>query len=323
MKCHLVVLFRFPDALSLKPAWIIIEKIADSAALLVSDLEHFLHRESLKLDPEECSDTLDNVFYCNLKTPIHCSNCGHLGSSHAGSQYFERIMNDEIIAFVRNHVSDMLVKLYHHLHNEALNLHNEALDEVARRRRETWRECFSILYKKQRTPGNSYKKSDSETYLVGPVGERPLHVCALLAARYKEEFKSHGSSIAEGIFEGMKLFLNQNENENEIEGLVTYGRDYCAAVGRYLNKNDDWGKLEKLKLKLPMLEDIKRWYKARCTNKGGKNWAAHEAHLKAIVMKGLYQGETLIFPFIACDHADAVRWFLDKFSSTTTVNSLG
>jgi hypothetical protein len=292
----------------MKPAWIIIECIADSARLLASDLSNKLFSS----EPEDCSDTLDDEFY--REKPMHCSNCCQLDHSH--ETYFEEVINDEIKKFVCKHVSDMLNMLYRHLKSEEVEVPcNAAPGSHGNQRYDAWRECFSTLYKKQSTSG---KKSNSEAYLVGPVGERPLHVCALLAARFKGELKNHGSSIADGIFDGMKSFLDDQKYADEV--LVPYGRDYCAAVGRYLEKDENWSKLEDLKL--PMVEDLKRWYKARCAGKKGKNWEAHQAHIKAIVSKGLYQGETLIFPFIASEHADAVKWFVDKFSTPATHNAL-
>ena len=62
-----------------------------------------------------------------------------------------------------------------------------------------------------------------------------------------------------------------------------------------------------------MEEDLAEWYYQRLVVSSSKS----KKHIRAMVVKGLYEGETLLFPFIASGNLDAVRWLL-RFPEETT-----
>jgi hypothetical protein len=67
------------------------------------------------------------------------------------------------------------------------------------------------------------KKLYSDKKLVGPVGERPIHVCALAAAKYQDL----DQDMTEGILDGIRLYIDK-----EKKLYCPYGKDYCGAVGQ-------------------------------------------------------------------------------------------
>jgi hypothetical protein len=210
----------------------------------------------------------------------------------------------------------VLKALYTRLDDEAKHIETQhrASGEEAR---SSFRKCMKDLY-----------RGDS---IVGPLGERPLHVCALMAARFRGEPEKCGIHIAEGIVDGMQRFLRVEEGRWKHEVYSQYGKDYIAAVGSFIDnihegkqslRFQDWfdrlrreiTKLNPSLLKLPMMEDLARWYYQRLVASIPKS----KSHIRSMVVKGLYEGETLLFPFVASGNLDAVRWLLRFQPEETT-----
>jgi hypothetical protein len=179
-----------------------------------------------------------------------------------------------------------------------------------------------------------YSDNDSKDpiYIVGPVGERPIHSCAFAVAKHrsmKEDF------IADGILDGMQQYVKEMHRSKFYE---EYGKDYCAAVGCFLWKkfgkvqefpglhpssylntseldmcNDDRNKLvlkaiqgprtppikgEDLWQFLPYIRQVIMWLR-----KNGDSY---------ITRLGIYEGETPHFALIACCDKAAVEWFIKE-----------
>ncbi len=156
--------------------------------------------------------------------------------------------------------------------------------------------------------------------IVGPVGERPLHVCALSAYRFGHvDFEGTGNYLSEGIVQGMMDYINEqsavyqaagNENEDRRrEDTVQYGKDYCAAVGTFLLKNEShtWGKApisrQKERNFPPFWAHICKWKRAHLRSRSLKlrNCCASVPlrYATSLVSSGIYEGETILFPLIA------------------------
>ena len=198
----------------------------------------------------------------------------------------------EIVRMVKKAVCYLLDKLYKTKKNPEFP--------------EKWEYCYRRLY----------PEVDSAHGIspVGPVGERPIHVCALLAARYRTNSLESSETgldipngmvqgyVAQGIVEAMKQFLDCDDWK--AEAWEPYGKDYCAALASYFHKNE---KVEEFPI--PFMKEIKQWYDER------KNPAnllpGDDNHIRATTLNGLYEGETILFPFVASGNLDAVDWLLN------------
>ena len=177
--------------------------------------------------------------------------------------------------------------------------------------------CYLLdkLYENLRNPEfpDNYRRL-YENSPVGPVGERPIHVCALLAARYRasslelSETGLHISNgmvqgyVAQGIVQGMKRFLDSDDWKHE--AWKPYGKDYCAALASYFHKNE-----KEEELPIPFMKEIKLWYNER--KKPANLLPGDDNHIRATTLNGLYEGETILFPFVASGNLDAVDWLLN------------
>ena len=142
-------------------------------------------------------------------------------------------------------------------------------------------------------------------YAVGPFGERPVHVCALLAARYRSEPSS--GYIADGIAEGMKRFLDIEEYGRY--AFESYGKHYSAAVGCWIARNKGTTK------DLPFFDLIRQWYDSQLPETEAKARSARTPpsfHTWSTVCCGLFEGESVLFPFVASRDTETVAWLLRK-----------
>jgi hypothetical protein len=197
--------------------------------------------------------------------------------------------DNSIRDFVSKHVKTILDKLYKQLQEEETELRNESCKEK--------RDYFKV-----------WMRSLYPDHLVGPLGERPLHVCALTAARYRlgGDAEGYGVQISEGIVQGIQSFHESEPlgRQNESELRVAYGKDYVAAAVSLIDtKNESMG--------FPFMDDLKDWWRAKhhpdCL---GMNSVKSESE-RSVDTLGLFEGETLFFPFIASGDEEAVRWLID------------
>ncbi len=216
-----------------------------------------------------------------------------------------RKRDDGIRNFVGTHVMHVLEKLYDQLHLE------EANPEPKVAGKGSW---MRHLYPDGRIPG--------------PLGERPLHVCALMAARFRlggSDTGVYGVQIADGIVQGIKTFHESGDSnrqnsdskqqselraaKRQSEVRAAYGKDYVAAVGTLVMKVPS---VSQVKL-MPFMEDLIEW----CDTKNHVSLNQDDPdfhrkyHINVMLRMGLYEGETLFFPFIASGDDKAVKWLIN------------
>ena len=143
---------------------------------------------------------------------------------------------------------------------------------------------------------------------VGPLGERPLHICALHAARLRGGKGDSDRNIAAGIVRGMINFLKRNKDEL----FVPYGKHYTAALGcciaRMAAKKKEADQSFPVQ-KLPFFDLVRRWHDKRvhsCAHEGHKP----SFHVWSTVCCGSYEGESLLFFFIASKDEEAIKLLL-------------
>jgi hypothetical protein len=212
----------------------------------------------------------------------------------------------EMTDFVKNHVHDMLVLLYSRIrqleHQLEHLMKNPSQTDGART------EHVAVIWMKE-----LLKTSDQVPAfrISGPVGERPIHVCALSAHRFVGvDFKGHGNYMKDGILGGIVQFISDSGQDHQNEVYAEYGKDYCALLGSYIYRElqdqanaISAGSVWKERTSLPPFFDtVQRWY--------DKNFSVAQPTLqmKQSVTVGLYEGETIVFPLIAAGDAKNLNW---------------
>jgi hypothetical protein len=232
---------------------------------------------------------------------------------HTDSNGDETIFFNDLVTFVENHTYTMLVALYLHIQEQETRLQklmepNSDLAEKA--------EDVEIWMKEL------LKNPDSKPLrLFGPVGERPIHVCALSAYRFEGvDFKGQGNYMKKGILQGIRKYLEGADGGRKDEMYAEYGKDYCALLGTYINgiraKSGKWAKATWTvsKMKPPFWKTVKRWHTKNFDSKSSTE------QMKQSVTVGLYEGETIMCPLIATGDVDNLNWVLDLESEKDEVD---
>jgi hypothetical protein len=143
----------------------------------------------------------------------------------------KRQRTEAIASFVATHVLKLLDILYTDLANAEQFLSQHDLGH--RRALDPCRAYFFSLYSAESDGGTSTNALDGFR-LVGPLGERPLHICMFRADDWEEVDgeDGYGSGVKQGILDAVKAFIERGRFPQEI--VVPYGKDYCAAVGSLL-----------------------------------------------------------------------------------------
>jgi hypothetical protein len=294
--------------LSFQPAWTLIELIKSHA----------------ELHAVEFSSGLET--FANQENQINSTQC-----------------KAYLVEFVASHIKKMLDTLYKQIHEEEeRELPNE---ESAKSFEGVERHWFINLYQLS-VEGNQLpqstvtgdqqpqaastvgqqphavatgeKKPERCTItVVGPLGERPLHVCALSRHRFGAiDFEGQGNYFAEGIEKGIQAYIKGVMVTKDTWKEVTrpYGKDYCAAVGDFIRRKDaenkEWGDFSKLKdPNPPFWVELKRWYSKHFEQRLVFNIS--KTYSEMLVTRGLYEGETILLPFIAEHNEHMVGWLLD------------
>ncbi len=219
-----------------------------------------------------------------------------------------------LVKFVQGHINKMLQTLYKQIEKEESRQLTEESADCFESVERGW---FINLYKK------SAENVQKRFTVVGPLGERPLHVCALMKCRFGAiNFEQQGNYFAEGIDNGIKMYIQQHRHITmDVWRNVTkpYGKDYCAAVGEFIKDHQNelhkveelkgWGDVSKFRAP-PFWDDLKDWYHKHLQQR--KVFDISETYSKMLVTRGLYEGETILFPFIAENDEHMVSWLLDK-----------
>ncbi len=231
-----------------------------------------------------------------------------------------------LVKFVQNHVEIMLRKLYIKIieveeENSAPDSNRHAGSQIHER---NWLKML-------------YSENNGRIRIVGPLGERPLHVCALGIDRFRHiDFQGQGNYVATGIVEGILAFARnikvfvQTAYGDKRPDLVTYfrreivaefGKDYCAIVGDYLVKTEDANQKSGGSATLPLdwvkdhdkrppyWEHITKWQQMHLKTRGLLKPPARFSRI--LVTKGIFEGETILFPLIAGNHLEAIYKLLE------------
>lgn len=170
-------------------------------------------------------------------------------------------------------------------------------------------------------------ESSGKSFLVGPVGERPLHVCSLSAYRFPDvDFRGHGNYVKDGIIAGMQRYV-RTMGWSQVN--IPYGKDYIALVGSYLQSlrikskadliqqfgKDGWPRAKEMPAP-PFWSILVKWYfknnfhQVRLCPLPTVLKASME--MKNSTLLGLYEGETVVFPMIAAGDAESLAWVLKE-----------
>jgi hypothetical protein len=204
--------------------------------------------------------------------------------------------------FIRNSINLMLSKLYKTI-RELQDELNQADNNIHKLDKSTqhislhtvgeeitsMKSQITQLYKSNAMSGGKEK-----VYVVGPMGERPIHACAFAIAKHMDKGEQH---IADGIFDGMTDFVEKPENAAVL--CEPYGKDYCAAVASFFQQKCNPKESLKDVIKtvdLPYSKQIALWLK--------QHWKSN------FIDVGVYQGETVHFALIACGYHKAVEWLI-------------
>ena len=273
----------------------------------------------------------------------------------------------EIVRFVQDHVFKILSELYEHIDREESYLRgigigkSEANGEQSKPsspQHERARNWFKLIYANKKVverpssaPNEKHDSSsgkqlnkmseDSRIKVVGPVGERPLHVCALSIHRFGDiAFGGGEDCFKKGVMYGMIKYIEQRSAEERLQaGLVTsriweevqtpYSKDYCAALGAFLVTNgiEDPDSIRLLKSSDPQIRkygkslfqaqglppyfvEVFRWSAMHL--KPTKFVNISSSFSKDLVTVGLYEGETILYPLIAGNDEAIIQWLLGK-----------
>jgi hypothetical protein len=223
--------------------------------------------------------------------------------------------------FVAQHVLLILIELYATIHEVQGKLEPRPSESSIMPSSMEWlREIYTPHPNGNGSTANQGRSLGIK--MVGPVGERPLHVCALSAYRFNDtKFQDGRNYVQDGIIQGMREFVEkQYSGWDDI--WVPYGKDYCAAIGTYLSKNVDEKKAwhSKKYPEPPFWSKLVKWYyvhtrrdKLGCTatspNQSELMQPAN-SDLKTMVTTGVYEGETILLPMMAARDIRTVNWIL-------------
>ena len=178
--------------------------------------------------------------------------------------------------------------------------------------------------------------------LVGPLGERPIHIFSLSANRFKDtNFGTLGSCMRVGIIKSIRSFVQEYPEEINAQ----YEKDYCAAVGNYINnmrkfasderRNDSslWSKIANGSKETyvwnkssPFWDKIAAWVEEH-NHQNSKCFMHCESSTSQsdslkLTTLGLYEGETALLPMIAVGDLKTVNWMLSVHKHSPRLISL-
>ena len=240
-----------------------------------------------------------------------------------------RKIKDELSQFVSMHVTALLVALYKNI---------EEAETVAIERNHQsssgFKDAINWFY-------NLYLNSDSKPRAVGPVGERPIHVCFLSAYRFEAvDFEKAGNYMRSGIIDGIKKFVEDPNGKEEL--FAQYGKDYCAAAGNFLQKwKEKCGSDMKRSCAMhwsmdppssflrsfetdsdpPFWAELKRWHRKHYNYQASQEKSNHRADLMST--RGIYEDESIIFPVIAAGDEKMIRWLAKEMNHGNAIRDGG
>jgi hypothetical protein len=221
------------------PCWVFLNAIAERAkqALVTSfsQNQEWMKGTSTRslLEPHRIARSGTNMsneeVWLGLRESIDRKRLAVEVEAHACEQRKQQ-RTEAVASFVAAHVLKILDILYTDLATA------EREHELGRRQAlDPCRAYFCSLYSAETDAGTSANALDSFR-LVGPLGERPLHICMFRADDWEEVDKADGfgTGVKRGILDAVKAFIERGSLPQEI--MVPYGKDYCAAVGSLLRR---------------------------------------------------------------------------------------
>jgi hypothetical protein len=232
--------------------------------------------------------------------------------------------------FTRERVVKLLSKLYNALCEEENKLMKADVPD------KWWERLGKSLYSVSETRKGEAKEnySEQECKLVGPNGERPIHVCFLRAGHFPELI-----GFKEGVLQGIQQYVDRAAPDRQREIDEPYGKDYCAAVGYAMHQRrvqNPAAHDDELLLEIlvdggaqadvpPYWYDLQQWLRAS-ESLSQRLWRADavdlgfEKQLEAedlimLTTCGLYEGETPMLMAIADRNVKMVKWILDRYGA--------
>jgi hypothetical protein len=248
---------------------------------------------------------------------------------------------DKVASFVKAHVLLLLETLYADIGVEE-QLLSEDDGEV-----DPCRAYFRALYAVPED-GSAASSAKTRVRLIGPLGERPLHICMFRADEWKgrDAVDGLGAGVSRGVLDAVTSFIEHGRWPREIDTL--YGKDYCAAVGSYLRRRESnpaphapapwehgmpsggrptrptmfsrrgvaWGGGGG-QFTAPAWTPLLEWSRGPAGQDCGWAWmgwagGARQGDLEALVTSGLYEGESALLFMIAARNEDMVAWILRR-----------
>jgi hypothetical protein len=121
------------------------------------------------------------------------------------------------------------------------------------------------------------------------------------------DFEGLGNYLSEGILDGMMAYIRTEPGAKE--SFVPYGRDYCAAVGKFLLQNEDHSWRERRPKNdseerfPPFWKHLCAWKRAHLVGRKPLRqcYPSDTPHrfAETLVSTGIYEGETILFFLIA------------------------
>jgi hypothetical protein len=215
----------------------------------------------------------------------------------------EKKIKDDLTEFVEAHVVLMLKKLYAKIKIEESSLQDSSSLDSARK----WMKKL-------------LSTTQNNTHLLGPVGERPLHVCSLSAYRFGPiDILGQGNYMKDGILNGMKKFV-EKESVGRQQVHVPYGKDYCGLIFACISTLKDcakykWSESEKSignQQSPPFWSALQVEYEVNCKTKCSCFGVENRSWKKEMLTLGIYEGETIAHPMIASGDLSALYWILKE-----------
>ena len=205
--------------------------------------------------------------------------------AHADEDHRKDCMKN-VTNFVKNHVLLLLETLYCDLTKEEQTLSDNSVDV------DPCRAFFRALYA---VPAATTTLGVGRVLLIGPLGERPLHICVFRADEWEEAGLTEGLGVKQGILEAVKAFIDHGGRHGELD--VQYGKDYCAAVGSYLRRRGSAAHAVPWEERQP---EKTSWWPASSTKV--------DLHSQRVLFSRRRPGSTGVGRFSAPAWSDLVEW---------------
>ncbi len=315
------------DIRGFQPSWTLIDAINEQAKLKAISFAQIMQKESLINSRAEDTDLFQIRVTDKAKVDDNAlediEKLMQRGKKKEKKLEMKKKNYSEFLKrYVASHIRVMLEKLYSKIAEEEANLR----DIITKTGIATIKNFFDVSRaefqyiepEKIWCAGLYSTDLNPSIRVVGPVGERPLHVCALSANRFEQVDENlFGNYLSKGILQGMMDYIRSSDIGWN-EAATQYGKDYCAAVGSFLLNDDKNAGVHLGKdpesIVPPFWGQILKWKAAHLRNGSSLCCvaAAPERIGRDLVSTGIYEGETIIFPLIAGKYGGIIQELFEK-----------